>query len=68
MTLAKENFVTDAKGKKIAVLLPIKDYNKMLNDLEELEDVRLYDEVKARKEKSIPLEQYIKQRRKKRHA
>ncbi len=68
MTLVKGNFVTDAKGKRIAVLLPIKDYNQMLSELEELEDIRLYDEVKSRKEKSIPFEQYLKQRKKKRDA
>ena len=60
--------MTDAKGKRIAVLLPIKDYNQMLSELEELEDIRLYDEVKSRKEKSIPFEQYLKQRKKKRDA
>ena len=68
MTTVKENFVTDAKGKRIAVMLPIRDYKKMLEELEELEDIRMYDEVKNRKEESIPFEQYLKQRKKKKHA
>jgi hypothetical protein len=47
-------FLTDSKGHKIAVVLPVKEYRKMLADLEELEDIRLYDQAKASKEKAIP--------------
>lgn len=42
----KTQFVTDDHGKKLAVILPIKDYEKMMEDLEDLEDVRMYDEAK----------------------
>jgi hypothetical protein len=60
MTLLNENFVTDSKGKKIAVLLPIKDYNKILEELEELEDIKAYDKAMNRKQKFIPLKQAVK--------
>jgi len=39
-------FLTDEKGNKTAVLLPIKKYNKLIEKLEDLEDIRLYDEAK----------------------
>jgi hypothetical protein len=39
-------FLTDKKGNKTAVLLPIKKYDKLIEQLEDLEDVRLYDEAK----------------------
>ena len=65
MVLNKENFVVDAEGKKVGVFLPIKQYNQILEDLEELEDIKLYDEVKKRKEGSITLEEYLKKRSKK---
>lgn len=39
-------FLTDENGKRTAVLLPIKKYNKLLEKLEDLEDVKLYDEAK----------------------
>jgi topoisomerase IA-like protein len=39
-------FLTDAKGNKTAVLLPIKKYNKMIEQLEDLHDIKLYDEAK----------------------
>lgn len=60
-------YIIDKKGKKLSVVISIEQYKKMLEDLEELEDVQLYDAVKARKEKSIPFTQYL-QRRKKKHA
>ena len=39
-------FLTDEKGNRTAVLLPIKKYNNLIEKLEDLEDVRLYDEAK----------------------
>ena len=53
-------FITNNKGKKIAVILPIEDYNKMIEDLEDIDDVRLYDEVKQLNEPSIPIEEAFK--------
>lgn len=57
-------FITDQKGKKLSVILPMRTYTAMLEELEELEDIRLYDAVKAKNEKSIPLEDYLKTRKK----
>lgn len=68
MGTLRQQFITDNNGKKVAVLMPIKEYEKILDELEELEDIQLYDEVKARNEESIPFEQYLKQRQKKKHA
>ena len=34
-------FLTDKKGNRTAVVLPIKEYNKMIEKLEDIEDVRL---------------------------
>lgn len=53
-------YITDVKGKKIFVVLPMKDYNRMVEELEEYADIRMYDEVKAKKEESIPFEEYLK--------
>ncbi|MFV8268752.1 hypothetical protein ACNQGP_02305 [Flavobacterium sp. GT2N3] len=39
-------FLTDKKGKKTAVLISIKEYEKLMECLDELEDIRLYDEAK----------------------
>jgi len=47
----KTQFITDDQGKKLAVILPIKEYNKMLEELEDSEDVKLFDQAKKRKQK-----------------
>ena len=57
----KTQFLTDNRGKKLGVLLPMKEYIRMIEELEELEDIKLYDEVKARHEPSIPIEEAFKQ-------
>ena len=61
----KTQFLTDDKGNKISIVIPLKEYKRILEDLEELEDIRLFDEVKARNEESTPLDQYLKERQKK---
>ena len=45
--IASRQYITDLKGERISVILPIRDYESMLEELEALEDVRLYDEIKA---------------------
>jgi len=56
-------FLTDEKGNKTAVLLSIKKYNKLIEKLEDLEDVRLYDEAKKEDDGyRISFEDYIKTR------
>ena len=42
----KTQFITDDQGKKLAIILPIKEYQNIINCLEELEDIKLYDEAK----------------------
>ncbi len=54
-------FVIDDHGKKLAVILPIREYNKMLDDLEELEDIKLYDAAKKGKQEFIDAEQAFKE-------
>ena len=56
----RTQFVTDNFGKKVAVILSMKNYQKMIEDLEDLEDIRLYDEAKASKEPSIPIDEAFK--------
>jgi hypothetical protein len=59
-------FITDIKGNKLSAVLPIKEYVKLLEKAEELEDIRLYDEVKTRKEKSTSFDEFVKQHKAKR--
>ena len=60
MLSIKPQYITDAQGNKISVVLPIKDFNMLIEELEDLYDQRLYDEAKADNEPSIPLEEAFK--------
>lgn len=60
--------ITDKKGKKVAVLLSIEDYEQLLEEREELDAVKAYDKAKARKETFIPLREAIKQRKQRKYA
>ena len=46
-------YITDNAGKKISAILPIKEFKTLLEELEELEDIRLYDESKNDNEPAI---------------
>lgn len=52
-------FLVDEKGEKVAVILPIAVYKRILEELEELEDVRASDEAQASGEPLIPFEQVL---------
>jgi PHD/YefM family antitoxin component YafN of YafNO toxin-antitoxin module len=55
----KPQFLVDDKGEKIAVVLSIDEYQKLLEELEDLEDVRAYDEAKALGETPVPFDEAI---------
>jgi hypothetical protein len=59
----KTQFVTDEKGKKVAVILPIEQYQKMIEELEEADDISLYDKAKAEGGEKILFSDYLKQRK-----
>jgi hypothetical protein len=70
--LAEEQFVTDAKGNRVAVMLGLRRYERLLEAEEELADIRAFDEAwpKAQAElksgKAISLEDYMAKRNGKR--
>lgn len=55
------NFVVDKKGHRIAVQIPIKVYEKLVADSEELEDIKEYRKAKAQKGEPIPFEQAFRE-------
>jgi hypothetical protein len=60
----KTQFVTDSLGQKMAVILPIKDYQKLLDSLEDLADIRLYDQAKKEDDGSrVSFDSYIENRK-----
>jgi len=57
--VAKERYLVNEKGDRVGVLLDIKEYLKMLEELEELECLRVFDAAKASGDEVIPLEQAV---------
>ena len=63
MNAIHPQYITDQKGKKISVVIPIAEYKQMLEELEDMEDVRLYDEAKKNDTgEYISMEDYDKHR------
>ena len=63
MTLHPQ-YITDNSGNKISVILSMKEYRYILEDLQELEDIRQYDETKKNDDGSrIKIDDYIKKRK-----
>jgi len=55
-TKVNPQYITDNTGRKISVILPMRDFKTIMEKLEELEDVRLYDDAKKSNEPSIPID------------
>jgi poly(A) polymerase Pap1 len=68
MLQVKPSYITDAKGKRVSVVLPIDEFNNLMEELEELEDIRLFDEAKKSKKASIPLDEAFEMIEKKRNS
>lgn len=52
----QEKYITDEQGKRIGVLLDIEEYEKILEELEELEAIRAYDNAILADEEEIDFE------------
>ena len=64
MLTVHPQYITDANGEKSLVILPAKEFDTLMEELEELEDIRLYDE--AKKEDTgdrISFSDYVKNRK-----
>ena len=55
----KERYVVDQTGNRVAVLIDIEEYQRILEALEELESINAYDEAKASNDEIISFEQAI---------
>ena len=58
----KTQFITNEKGEKISVILSIKDFEQIIENLEELEDIKSYDKVKESGDAFEPFADYLRNR------
>lgn len=59
-------YIKNAQGENELVVLTKKEFDNLLDELEELEDIRLYDEAKKEDDNErIPFSEYLENRKKK---
>jgi len=56
---APTRFLTNEKGERLAVVIEIEEYEKLLEELEDAEALCEYHEAKASGETAIPLDQAL---------
>lgn len=61
MITIHEDYLVDEQGRRKAVVVPLEQWEKVLEALEELEDIRAYDEAKDRRSEPVPFEQAIRE-------
>ena len=61
MVTLHPEYVVDDKDKRKAVLLPVDEWERVVDELEELEDIRLYDAAREEAGEAIPFEQAVKE-------
>lgn len=64
MKTINPQYINDSKGEKALVVLPVEEFEALIEELEELEDIRLYD--KAKKEdvgQRVLFDEYLKSRK-----
>ena len=55
--MIQKNYIIDKNGRKIAVQVPIKTYEKLIADSEELDEIKEYRKAKVHKGHAIPFVQ-----------
>ena len=54
-----KQFLTDEKGEKIAVVISIQEYEELLEELEDAEAIREYQEAKASGQVGVPWDEAL---------
>ncbi len=66
MSIAKERYLVNGKGERIGVILDIDDYREILEKLEELDEIKAYDEAKKSDDAAVPFREAVEEIEKKR--
>lgn len=60
MIETKERYLTDEQGNRLAVILDVPTYERLLDALDELEAIRAFDAAKASGEEPVPFEEAMR--------
>ena len=61
MVTLHPEYVVDKKKRPKAVLLPVSEWEQVVSELEELDDIRAYDRAKAEAGEKLPFEQAVRE-------
>jgi PHD/YefM family antitoxin component YafN of YafNO toxin-antitoxin module len=61
MITVHEEYLVDESGNPKAVVLPLATWRQIKAELDELDDIRAYDEAKAQPSDPIPFEQAMRE-------
>jgi PHD/YefM family antitoxin component YafN of YafNO toxin-antitoxin module len=61
MVTVHPQYVVDQNQQRKAVLLPLAEWERIVEDLEELDDIRAYDEAKSGPQDTVPFEQAMRE-------
>ncbi len=60
-TAVHQQYVVDEKGTRVGVILEIDEYEKLMEQLEELESIRAYDAATSSSDEVIPFDQAVRE-------
>jgi hypothetical protein len=61
MVAVHPEYVVDEKQNRKSVILPVAEWEQLVEDLEELDDIRAYDKAKAGTQDAVPFEQAVRE-------
>lgn len=61
MIAVHPQYITDTEGNNAMVVLPVEEFDALMEELEDIEDIRLYDDAKKKDTgERIPMEEAFK--------
>ena len=68
MVTVHPDYVVDEKQNRKSVILSVEEWERILEELEELDDIRAYDEAKSGPQDAMPFEQAVREIQERRDA
>jgi hypothetical protein len=61
MVTLHPEYVVDEKQRRKAVMIPLAEWDQIIEALEELDDIRAYDVAKAESQEAVPFESAVRE-------
>ena len=54
-------YIVDASAQRRAVVLPLDEWERIVDELDELEDIRLFDQARETADEEVPFDQAMRE-------